>query len=105
MYGITEVQLYGRHSNLVETDGLVIRQSVGAYGTLWEIECRSLWHLWRLPAILADLPPGALYLPLPGFLDDDPDDRAVVLHYWKGGMHYATTGGTSPGTQIRKSTQ
>jgi len=63
---------------------VILTRAVGAFGTFYELEVRSLWAFWRLHHYLAMLPPGALYCPrTEPDEDDEEDDPAFTIQYWE----------------------
>lgn len=99
-----EAELWGVHGDVLLTPGLEIRKAAGAYGTLYEVECGSLWKFWRLSAYLAELlPAGARYNLLDGDTEEHPDGPVLTLHFWEDAPHSIRTGG-SAATQVRKPT-
>lgn len=105
VHRIAEAELWGIHSDLLVMPGLTVRQAVGLYGTIFEIQCTSLWRLWRLHAHLAQvLPLGAEWRVLHNW---DTDDNGVcVIHFWmEATRDHVTTGGHLPAPSIRQPTE
>lgn len=101
---VIDAELWGRHEDVHIEEGLRIRRLVGAYGTLYEVECMSMWRLWRLHAVMDLMQRGATYREYSGDDEEDEEDDGFVLHYWKehANDHHAPTGGNWPPSQIRK---
>lgn len=95
MHRVIEAELYGvRHVVLSQPD-LTIIKKVGAFGTLHEIQCHTLWRYWRLHAILTTLPGSWQVLGTYGD-EEDEDEGLIVFHYWEDAKYYVTTGGRAP---------
>lgn len=104
MQRIIEAELWGTAEDPVMIDGLTVRPVRGTYGTWFQVEVRSMWTWWRLPAILGRMIDGATWLP---DLADDDDECSnpgvMVIHFWKEKTRdHVTAGAPRPATQIGK---
>lgn len=101
-YRAIEAELWGRIEDVEAGDGFVVRAAAGAYGTLYEIECHTLWRFWRLHAVLSDLSTrGASWMILPcGDDEEEASDGVIIIHFWRDARDHVTVAGSRTGSPI-----
>lgn len=97
-------ELYGDHSDVRIEDDFIIRKAETTLGTLYEVECWSLWRVWRLHAALVDLPASAHWVTFDDYDEAEAGDGVLMIHYWEDARDRVTTAGGKPPTSIRKPT-
>jgi len=106
VHRIVQAELWGFVALVVKDADLTVRRIVGEHGSLWEIETRSLWRVWRMHAVIARYVPSGATLRLWEDIDpDDWSDGVFLIHFWEDTPNHAIIDGAEPPTQISKPAQ